>query len=76
MLDMVVSLDDQPRYMLMAWNAEVAEPAIRPGAFHVQNSSMLGELEGISIVDNVLFLEGYFGDMAIEVTTVLVERLT
>ncbi|WP_244861728.1 hypothetical protein [Pseudomonas sp. Ost2] len=73
---MVVSLDDQPRYMLMAWNAEVAELAIRPGASHVQNSSMFAELEGISIVDNVLFLEGYFGDMAIEVTTVLVERLT
>ncbi|MGY2235669.1 hypothetical protein ACW9ID_11660 [Pseudomonas gingeri] len=54
----------------------MAELAIRLGALHVQNSSMLGELEGISIVDNVLFLEGYFGDMAIEVTTVLVERLT
>ncbi|MGY2377506.1 hypothetical protein ACW9IB_23665 [Pseudomonas sp. SDO524_S393] len=73
--EMVVSVDDETQYKLMAWNADGTELAIRLGALHVQNASILGELEGINIVENVLLLEGDFGDIAIQATTVLVERL-
>ena len=74
--EMVVSRDDKTKYKLMAWNADGTGLTIRLGALHVQNSSVLGELEGINIVENVLFIEGDFGDMVIEATTVLVEKLT
>ena len=73
--EMVVSADDDSNYKLMAWNADGTELTIRLGALDVKNSRVLGELEGISIVENVLFLEGDFGDMAIHATTVLVEKL-
>ncbi len=73
--EMVVSADDETKYKLMAWNADGTELTIRLGALHVQNASVLGELEGINIVESVLFLEGDFGDMAIHATTVLVEKL-
>ncbi|WP_338525155.1 hypothetical protein NUH87_05830 [Pseudomonas batumici] len=73
--EMVVSLDDGTKYKLMAWNADGSELTIRLGALHVQNSGVLGELEGINIVEHVLFLEGDFGDIAIKATTILVEKL-
>ena len=72
--EMVVSLDDETKYKLMAWNADGSELTIRIGALHVQNSSALGELEGINIVEDVLFLEGDFGDMTINATTISIEK--
>ncbi len=73
--EMVVSLDNETKYKLMAWNTDGAELTIKLGALHVQNSSVLGELEGINIVENVLFLEGDFGDISIKATTILIEKL-
>lgn len=73
--EMVVSAGDETQYKLMAWNADGTELTIKLGALDVKNSRGLGELEGINIVENVLFLEGDFGDMAIHATTVLVEKL-
>lgn len=73
--EMVVSLDDEKKYKLMAWNVDGTELIIRLGALHIQDSRILGELEGISIVENVLFIEGDFGDMSIHATTVLVEEM-
>ncbi|QHF51227.1 hypothetical protein [Pseudomonas sp. S49] len=73
--EMVVRLDDGTKNKLMAWNADGTELAIRLGALHVQNASELGELEGINIVDNVLFLEGDFGDIAIQATSISIEKL-
>jgi len=73
--EMVVSLKDGCRCKLTAWNIDGAELPISLGALHIQNSRVLGELEGISFVENVLSLEGDFGDMSIEADTVLVEKL-
>ncbi|MFK3607365.1 hypothetical protein PSH70_07910 [Pseudomonas fluorescens] len=60
----------------MAWNADGTELTIRLGALNVQNTSELGEIEGINIVDNVLSLEGDFGDITITATSILIEKLT
>ncbi|TMU83284.1 hypothetical protein FGA82_00970 [Pseudomonas fluorescens] len=73
--EIVVRLDDGTKKKLMAWNADGTELAIRLGALYVQNHSGLGELEGISIVDNVLFLEGDFGDITIQATSISIEKL-
>jgi hypothetical protein len=73
--EMVVSLKDGCRCKLTAWNIDGAELPISLGALHIQNSRVLGELEGISFVENVLSLEGDFGDMSIEADTILVEKL-
>jgi len=74
--EMVVRLHDGSRNKLMAWNADGTELTIRLGALNVQNTSELGELEGINIVDNVLSLEGDFGDITITATSILIEKLT
>ncbi|ARB29344.1 hypothetical protein HX787_08545 [Pseudomonas tolaasii] len=74
--EMIVRLGDGTRNKLMAWNADGTELTIRLGALNVQNSSELGELEGINIVDNVLSLEGDFGDITITATSILIEKLT
>jgi hypothetical protein len=74
--EMIVKLDDGTRNRLMAWNADGTDLTIRLGALNVQNSSELGELEGINIVDNVLSLEGGFGDITITATSILIEKLT
>lgn len=74
--EMIVRRDDGTRNKLMAWNADGTDLTIRLGALNVQNSSELGELEGINIVDNVLSLEGDFGDITITATSVLIEKLT
>ncbi|WP_254847150.1 hypothetical protein [Pseudomonas fluorescens] len=60
----------------MAWNSDGTELTIRLGALNVQNTSELGEIEGINIVDNVLSLEGDFGDITITATSILIEKLT
>ncbi|WP_339439618.1 hypothetical protein [Pseudomonas sp. EA_15y_Pfl1_P104] len=60
----------------MAWNADGTELTISLGALNVQNTSELGELEGINVVDNVLSLEGDFGDITITATSILIEKLT
>jgi hypothetical protein len=73
--EIVVSLDDGTQKKLMAWNADGTELAIRFGALCVQNYSELGELEGINIVDNVLLLEGDFGDITIQATSISIEKL-
>jgi hypothetical protein len=73
---MVVRLDDGSRNKLMAWNSDGTELTIRLGALNVQNTSELGEIEGINIVDNVLSLEGDFGDITITATSILIEKLT
>ena len=72
--EIIVRLDDGTTNKLMAWNADGTELAIRLGALCVKNSSELGELEGINIVDNVLFLEGDFGDIAIQATSISIEQ--
>ena len=74
--EMVVRLDDGTRKKLMAWNADGTELTIKLGALNVKNSSELGELEGINIVDNVLFLEGDFGDITIKANSISIEKLT
>ncbi|OPB06406.1 hypothetical protein BFW91_20540 [Pseudomonas fluorescens] len=74
--EMVVRLDDGSRNKLMAWNSDGTELTIRLGALNVQNTSELGEIEGINIVDNVLSLEGDFGDITITATSILIEKLT
>ncbi|WP_106803154.1 hypothetical protein [Pseudomonas sp. S5D5] len=73
--EMVVRLDDGSRNKLMAWNADGTQLSIRLGALKLQNISELGELEGINIVDNVLSLEGDFGDITITATSILIEKL-
>lgn len=74
--EMVARLDDGSRNKLMAWNADGAKLTIRLGALNVQNSCELGELEGISIANNVISLEGDFGDITITATSILIEKLT
>ncbi|GGP25290.1 hypothetical protein [Silvimonas amylolytica] len=73
--EMVVSLDDGTRIKLMAWNTDGTELTIKFGALDVKNSRELGELEGINIVDSVLFLEGDFGDLTIRSTSISIEKL-
>lgn len=64
-----------PKNKLMAWNTDGTELAVRLGALYVQNCSELGELEGINVVDNVLLLEGDFGDITIQATSFSIEKL-
>jgi len=73
--EMTVSLQDGACCKLRAWNDDGLKLAIRLGALNLHARADLGELEGISLADNVLILEGDFGDIEIEATNVVVEKL-
>ncbi|AKS09820.1 hypothetical protein [Pseudomonas trivialis] len=73
--EMIVSLPDDTRCKLMAWNDDGIELTVRIGALNLHYRADLGELEGISVVNNVLVMEGDFGDMEIEAANVVVEKL-
>ena len=51
------------------------ELTIKLGALHLRPTSGFWELEAISIVGNVLSLEGDFGDIAITATAISVEKV-
>ena len=74
--EMTVSLQDGICCKLNAWNDDGEKLAIRLGALNLDRRADLGELESISFLDNVLILEGDFGDIEIEATNVVVEKLT
>lgn len=73
--EMVVSLHNEAKHKLMAWNANGSQLTIKLGALHLRPASGFWELEAISIVENVLFLEGDFGDIAITATAISVEKV-
>lgn len=73
--EMIVSLLDDTRCRLIAWNDDGTKLTVRFGALNLCHRTELGELEGISFVNNVLSLEGDFGDIEIEAKNVAVERL-
>jgi hypothetical protein len=73
--EMVVCTYEGTKYRLSAWNEDLSPLGITFGALHVRDSRVLGELEGVSLVDDVLTLEGDFGDIAIKAAKVSVEKL-
>jgi hypothetical protein len=73
---MTVSLQDGTCCKLRAWNDDGVKLTVRLGALNLHARADLGELEAISLVDNVLILEGDFGDIEIEAMNVVVEKLT
>lgn len=75
LFEMVVSLHDDTCCKLTAWNDDGVELTIRMGALNLHFRAGLGELEGISVVNNVLIIEGDFGDLEIEAANVVVEKL-
>jgi hypothetical protein len=81
--EMVVRAEDGAKYRLSAWNTAGASLDVTFGALNFPGSRMdlnnrhtFGELEGVSMVENVLTLEGDFGDLAIHNAAVLIEKLT
>jgi hypothetical protein len=79
---MVVCVDDGVRYKLSAWNTAGASLELMFGALKLlghhtglSNHHTFGELEGVSIVESVLTLEGDFGDLVIGNATTSIERL-
>jgi hypothetical protein len=80
--EIVVCDIDGIKYKLSAWNADGAPIEIAVGAMQVRsnltnarNLGILGELEGISVVHDVLTLEGDFGDFTIKADKILAEQL-
>lgn len=73
--EMVVCTHEGTKYKLSAWNADLAPLDITFGALHVRAAGLLGELEGVNLVDDVLTLEGGFGDIAIKAAKVSVEKV-
>lgn len=80
--EMVFCTDDGRNYKLCAWNEDGARLGVTLGALHIRgnlanagNRGVLGELESISWVDDVLTLEGDFGDITIKAARVAVEAL-
>ncbi|WP_339436554.1 MULTISPECIES: hypothetical protein [unclassified Pseudomonas] len=73
--EVIVSLHGDSRYKLTAWNDYGTKLTVRIGALNLHHCTELGELEGISFVNDVLSLEGDFGDMEIEAKNVAVKKL-
>lgn len=73
--EMVVCTYEGAKLRLSAFNADLAPLDITFGALHVRDSSVLGELEGVSLTDDVLILEGDFGDIAIKAAKVSIDKL-
>jgi hypothetical protein len=80
---MVVSTYEGTRYTQAAWSGDGTRLDITIGALHVRNNlrnsnniGILGELESVGFVDDVLILEGDFGDITIKAAKVSVKKLT
>lgn len=80
--EMVVCTEDGARYKLSAWNTAGASLNVTFGALnllghrtHLSNHRTFGELESVSMVENVLTLEGDFGDLVIRSAATSIEQL-
>ena len=80
--EMVVCVEDKVRYKLSARHTAGASLDITFGALNLlenradlSNRHTFGELEGVSMVENVLTLEGDFGDLVIRNAATSIERL-
>jgi hypothetical protein len=81
--EMVVSTYEGTRYALAAWSGDGTRLDITIGALHVRNNltntnniGILGVLESVGFVDDVLILEGDFGDITIKAAKVSIKKLT
>lgn len=80
--EMLVVTTEGTRFRLTAWNLDAMPLSLALGALHIrstltnaENLPILGELEGIGVVDEALVLEGDFGDISIRATNVSVELI-
>ncbi|MFL6636823.1 MAG: hypothetical protein ACJ8HJ_31400 [Massilia sp.] len=80
--EMVVRAEDGARYKLSVWNTAGASLDVTFGALNLlgscadlSNRHTFGELEGVSMVENVLTLEGDFGDLVIRNAATSIEQL-
>lgn len=80
--EMVVRAEDGARYKLSAWNTAGASLEVTFGALNLigyrsdlSNRHTFGELESVSMVENVLTLEGDFGDLVIRGAATSIEQL-
>ncbi len=80
--EMVVRAEDGIRYKLSVWNSDGVALDVTFGALNLSgqhtdssNRYTFGELESVSIVENVLTLEGDFGDLAIRNATTSIKQL-
>jgi len=81
--EMVVRAEGGARYKLSACNTAGACLHVTFGALDLlasrtdsSNRPTFGELEGVSMVENILTLEGDFGDVVIRNAAVSIEQLT
>ena len=80
--EMVVCAEDGARYKLLAWNTAGASLDVRFGALNLlghrtdlSNRHTFGELESVSMVEDVLTLEDDFGDLVIRSAATSIEQL-
>ena len=80
--EMAVRADDGARYKLSVWDTAHASLDITFGALNLlgpltdlSNRHTFGELENVSMVENVLTLEGDFGDLVIRNAATSIEQL-
>lgn len=80
--EIVVRAEDGARYKLSAWNTAGAPLDITFGALNLpgprtdlSNRHSFGELEGVSLLKDVLIREGDFGDLVIRNAATSVEQL-
>ncbi len=80
--EMVVCTEDRTKYKLSVWSTDGASLDVTFGALDLQGQHTdvsgrhtFGELESISIVENVLTLEGDFGDVVIRRAKTSIELL-
>lgn len=80
--EMVVCDEDGIRYKVSAWNTAGASLDVTFGALNLlghrtdlSNRHTFGELESVSMVENVLTLEGDFGDLVIPSADTSIEQL-
>jgi hypothetical protein len=79
---MVVCTEDGAKYKLSVWNTHGTALDVTFGALNlpgqrtdVNGRQTFGELESVSIVENVLTLEGDFGDVVIHSARTSIELL-
>ena len=80
--EMVVRAEDGARYKISARNTAGTPLDVRFGALYLlgphrdlSNRHTFGELEGVSMVEDVLTLEGDFGDFVIRNAATSIEQL-
>jgi hypothetical protein len=80
--EMMVCAEDGATYKLSAWNTAGASLDITFGALNLlghrtglSNGHTFGELETVSMVDNVLTLEGDFGDLVLRSISTSIEQM-